>query len=169
MIRNSRLPSIADTAVLSRRRMFRLGAAALAASAGVAMVDDDVEAASRGARIARAAMRRRGKGYSYLGTGPQKYGCSGLVYVSVLEGAGKDLSVDLLRQYHSSRPIGRKKVRKGDLVFFKGTQGKMKGPTHVGIALSRTKMVHAANRKSGVTVDSISSYRKYFLGFRRVR
>jgi len=169
MIRNSRLPAITPDASLSRRHMFRLGAAAVAASVGVAALPEAADAASRGARIASAAMRRRGKGYSYLGTGPQKYGCSGLVYVAVLEGAGKDLSVDLLRQYHSSRPIGRKKVQKGDLVFFKGTQGKMKGPTHVGIAISRTKMVHAANRQSGVTVDSISSYRKHFLGVRRVR
>lgn len=169
MIRRPQLPSIAANPTLSRRHVFRLGAAAAAATVGGGMVSDDAEAAARGARIARAALKRRGKGYSYLGTGPQKYGCSGLVYVSVLEGAGRDLSVDLLRQYHSSRPVGRKKVRKGDLVFFKGTQGKMKGPTHVGIAISRTKMVHAANRKSGVTVDSISTYRKYFLGVRRVR
>lgn len=169
MIRNSKLQAIIASPALSRRRMFRMGAASVAASVGLATLPDDADAAARGARIAQAAMKRRGKGYSYLGTGPQKFGCSGLVYVSVLEGAGKDLSVDLVRQYHSSRPIGRKKVRKGDLVFFKGTQGKMKGPTHVGIAISRTKMVHSANRRSGVTVDSISTYRKHFLGVRRVR
>lgn len=168
MIRTPKLTSIAANATLSRRHVLRLGAATAAAVTGTAMVTDDAEAA-RGTRIARAALRRRGKGYSYLGTGPQRYGCSGLVYVAVLEGAGKDLSVDLVRQYHSSRPVRRKRIRKGDLVFFKGTQGRMKGPTHVGIAISRTKMVHAANRKSGVTVDSISTYRKHFLGVRRVR
>jgi cell wall-associated NlpC family hydrolase len=157
-------------AALSRRMTRRRVVGALAASIGAVGLAQQPEdaAASRGPRIAHAAMKRRGKGYSYLGTGPQRYGCSGLVYVAVKEATGQDLTVDLVTQWHTGRHIRRKGIRKGDLVFFKGTQGKMKGPTHVGIAISPTRMVHAANRKEGVTVDKIATYNRYYLGARRV-
>jgi cell wall-associated NlpC family hydrolase len=151
---------------LSRRQL--LGAAAALVTTGASQVPDEAAAIARGREIAHAAMKRRGKGYSYLGTGPQRYGCSGLVYVAVLEAVDLNLTVDLVTQYHSGRRISRKRIQKGDLVFFKGTQGKMKGPTHVGIAISPRKMVHAANRKEGVTVDKIATYNKYYLGARRV-
>ena len=150
----------------SRRRIVGALAASVMA-AGLSQQPEDA-AAARGRQIAHAAMKRRGKGYSYLGTGPQRYGCSGLVFVAVKEATGRDLTVDLVTQWHTGRHIRRNGIQKGDLVFFRGTQGKMKGPTHVGVAISPTRMVHAANRKDGVTVDKIATYKRYYLGARRV-
>lgn len=152
----------------SRRRVLGSVAATLLAASDTVRRAPEAAAADRGHRIVTAAMKHRGKGYSYLGTGPRRFGCSGLVYVAVLEAANVDLTVDLVTQWRSGRPIGRKRIRKGDLVFFKGTQGAMKGPTHVGIAIDPTRMIHAANRKQGVRIDKIATYKRHYLGARRI-
>lgn len=71
-------------------------------------------------------------------------------------------------QYKESDHVKKKKLRQGDLVFFK-TRGAKKGITHVGVYLCNNKFVHAAT-SSGVMISDLDEeyYSKRFAGGGRV-
>jgi cell wall-associated NlpC family hydrolase len=73
--------------------------------------------------------------------------CSGLVQ-AVYASLGVDLPRTALEQSVEGRPISRRSVRTGDLVFFG------RPPSHVGIAISGSEIVHASASR-GVVIDSI--------------
>jgi murein DD-endopeptidase / murein LD-carboxypeptidase len=66
-------------------------------------------------------------------------------------------------QYHKAKPVKRKDLEEGDLVFFR-IDNKKKA-SHVGIYLGNNKFVHASTSK-GVRIDDLESeyYKKYFVG-----
>lgn len=69
--------------------------------------------------------------------------------------------------YSVGRPVNRKSLREGDLVFFANTAGK--GITHVGIYLSGAQFIHSSTTR-GVIVSSLgdSYYARHYAGARRV-
>lgn len=73
--------------------------------------------------------------------------CSGLVQ-AVFGSLGVSLPRTVAEQFTQGRPTSRRSVRTGDLVFFG------RPPDHVGIAISRTEVVHASASR-GVVIDSI--------------
>lgn len=103
--------------------------------------------------------RYKDGGYSLSGVD-----CSGLVG-SVFAPLGVDLPRTAREQFAEGIPVGRRDVRTGDLVFF----GTGRVPTHVGIAVSNTEMIHASSSR-GVILESVDSFAEGLdlLGIRRV-
>ncbi len=83
--------------------------------------------------------------------------CSGFVTLVYREIYGKQLartSADMLK--HDCKKVSRRKLKEGDLVFFKtGRGGKRGKPDHVGIYLKNGRFIHASSSK-GVIVSSLS-------------
>ena len=105
------------------------------------------------------AKARLGLGYSYGGEGPRSYDCSGFTkaaYASI----GIRLPHSASSQYNYGKPVARKDLQPGDLVFFYG------GPGHVGIYVGGGMIIDARNERVGVVYTPIS-YMPY-VGARRL-
>lgn len=82
--------------------------------------------------ILEEARRHLGKPYRYGAKGPKAFDCAGFVRY-VYHQFGFSLPGGALPQYHRGRRIkDRKKLQKGDLVFFLGREGRG-GVGHTGI------------------------------------
>jgi cell wall-associated NlpC family hydrolase len=88
------------------------------------------------------AEAQMGKPYAWGGTGPDAYDCSGLVYEAYLS-AGVTIPRTSEAQWSGLRHIRAGHQRPGDLVFFPGADGTWNAPGHVGLVLSRHRMVEA--------------------------
>lgn len=112
------------------------------------------------------ALRLRGSRYRYGGTSRGGFDCSGFTRY-VYARLGIALPHSSAAQFQCGRPVSRRELRPGDLVFF-GRGGRYVG--HVGIYIGNNRFVHAANPSRGVTVDSLSGhYGRKYRGARRIR
>jgi cell wall-associated NlpC family hydrolase len=119
-----------------------------------------------GAGAARYALEMVGIPYRYGGKTPKGgLDCSGLVLYSYAL-AGKQLPVNLGGQRAASRPVPRKQMRPGDLLFFDLAE---EGRPHVGLYIGGGNFVHAPSRGKLVTTASLSNpyWRRHFSGARR--
>ena len=102
--------------------------------------------ADAGAAALAAAETRIGAPYRYGGSGPDAFDCSGLVAYAYGR-AGVDLPRTAAQQFAIARPVPRRDLRPGDLVFFRLTG---RDVSHVGIYAGEGRFVHAP--QSGGTV-----------------
>ncbi|MGH8642137.1 MAG: C40 family peptidase [Burkholderiales bacterium] len=118
-----------------------------------------------GADAARHALEMVGTPYRYGGKTPKGFDCSGLVVYSYSL-AGKQLPVNVGGQRAASRPVPRKQLRPGDLVFFDLAD---EGRSHVGLYVGGGKFVHAPSRGKVVSTAKLSNpyWRRHFAGARR--
>lgn len=118
-----------------------------------------------GAGAARYALEMVGIPYRYGGKTPKGLDCSGLVLYSYAL-AGKQLPVNLRGQRAASRPVPRKQMRPGDLLFFNLAD---EGRSHVGLYIGGGKFVHAPSRGKLVSTATLSNpyWRRHFSGARR--
>jgi cell wall-associated NlpC family hydrolase len=143
------------------------------ASAVPAQTDPDAEVSAEpqqadpdvGADAARYALEMVGTPYRYGGKTPKGFDCSGLVLYSYAL-AGKQLPVNVGGQRAASRPVPRKQIRPGDLLFFDLTD---EDRTHVGLYVGGGKFVHAPSRGKRVSTAALSNpyWRRHFAGARR--
>jgi len=105
-------------------------------------------------------------GYRYVAAaaGPSSFDCSGLTMTAWRQ-AGVSLPHYSRSQYAVTRRIPLSQAQPGDLVFYFG-----RGTHHVGLYIGNGKMVHAANPRSGVRIDSVLGpwYAQRFSGIGRV-
>lgn len=111
--------------------------------------------------------------HNWLGT-PYKYGgktasgidCSGFskkiytaVYNKELQGGSRDI-------YKTVKPVSKKHLEEGDLLFFKIRKGQI---SHVGVYLGAGKFAHATT-SAGVIISDLAEdyYKKYFFKAGRV-
>lgn len=94
-----------------------------------------------------------GTKYKYGGDSRQGVDCSGFTQAFMLSYYDKNIPRNSEEQYQQSKHIKKKKLRQGDLVFFK-TKGKKGGITHVGVYLCNNKFVHAST-SSGVMISDL--------------
>ena len=142
-------------------------------SAAPAQTDPDADASAEpqradpdvGAGAARYALEMVGTPYRFGGKTPRGFDCSGLVLYSYAL-AGKQLPVNLGGQRAASRPVPRKQIRPGDLLFFDLTD---EGRSHVGLYVGEGTFVHAPSRGKVVSTASLSHpyWRRHFAGARR--
>ena len=120
------------------------------------------EGAGPGPAALRVAETRIGSPYRYGGAGPDTFDCSGLVsyaYSSV----GIRLPRTAAQQYAAVRPVSRKDLEPGDLVFFR-VDGKNVG--HVGIYAGDGRFVDAPQTGGRVRVASLDDpwYQERYIG-----
>jgi cell wall-associated NlpC family hydrolase len=108
--------------------------------------------------VLRVAEHQRGKPYSYGGSGPRAFDCSGLVMYVFGKAVGRALPHNAAAQYHSVVHIKRSKVEPGDLVF----QESGGVPYHVGIYAGHGKWWHAPHSGTTVRKQRIYHGHKYY-------
>ncbi|HWC35267.1 MAG TPA: C40 family peptidase [Mycobacteriales bacterium] len=108
--------------------------------------------------VLREASRQRGKPYSYGGSGPRVFDCSGLVRYVFGHAVDRWLPHNAAAQYHSVMHIKRRDLQPGDLVF----QESGGYPYHVGIYAGHGKWWHAPHTGTVVQKQRIYHGRKYY-------
>src|SRR5699024_9160773 len=119
--------------------------------------------AANGGSIVSIAHSLTGTPYSYSGTTPAAFDCSG--YTSyVFRQAGRSLPRTAAGQYSATTRISQSQAQPGDLVFF--SQGG--GIDHVGIYLGGGSFI-GSQTSTGVAVSTINSgyWSNYVAGFGR--
>ena len=121
--------------------------------------------ASAGDKAADTALTMIGRPYKFKGDMPAGFDCSGLVRYSYLT-AGVDVPHGTRALRNSTRSIGLRNARKGDLLFFV-QEGKKY--SHVGIYVGDDQFVHAPSTGGFVRRDSITDayWKKHYLDTRR--
>jgi len=117
-------------------------------------------------RATQVALSMVGKPYRYGGNSPQRgFDCSGLIQYSYAR-AGVRLPHGTTHLRRTSRPISKRNLRRGDLVFF-DQEGK--SSSHVAIYIGGNRFVHAPSSGKHVHVADFSKYwNKYFNEARRL-
>ena len=121
-----------------------------------------------GASVAATAQQYLGCSYSYGGSGPSSFDCSGLtMYVYSLYGVS--LPHGATGQYNYGTEVSKSELQPGDLVFFYSTDYAYKYG-HVGIYIGDGNFVHASTYGVGVITSSLDggSYPKRYSGARRI-
>jgi cell wall-associated NlpC family hydrolase len=122
-----------------------------------------------GSGMANQALSYRGRPYISGAANPSRgFDCSGLVYY-LLRQRGYNPPRTAAGLSHFGKPVAKKDLKPGDIVFFANTY--KRGVSHVGIYIGNNNFVHAANHRSGVKTDSLSSsyYSRKYYGARRVK
>lgn len=111
----------------------------------------------------------KGGKYVWGGTTPEGFDCSG--YVQYLY---KKHHINLPRtawaQSKKGLLVDKENLQKGDLLFFLTDKKRGIPITHVGIYIGNGKFIHAASKKKGIIISSIThgSYAKCFVSAKRV-
>jgi len=88
------------------------------------------------------ALSQLGKPYSWGGTGPDSFDCSGLVMMAY-QAAGVELPRTSQDQWAQGTRIPDGQEKAGDLVFFAGGDGTPDAPGHVGLVTGKNQMIEA--------------------------
>ncbi len=114
-------------------------------------------------RILATAMDLLGTPYRYGGTSPREgFDCSGLVQYTHRR-AGIEVPRTTRAQYNASRPVSRRQLRPGDLVFFRVDGRRI---SHVGIYLGDGRFIHAPSSGKKVSIARLDDpwWRKRYSG-----
>lgn len=113
-----------------------------------------------GERAAVIAVRQVGVPYRYGGDGRDGFDCSGLVQFAYAR-AGVSVPRTTAALWKALRPVGKRELEVGDVLFF-NVAGKM---SHVGMYVGRRRFVHAPSSGREVTIADLDSdyYRRAFL------
>jgi len=117
----------------------------------------------RAAKVARQQVKARkavavakkqiGDPYRYGGTGPGSFDCSGLVQFAWNKAGVKIPRVTNSQFSRIRTKISFKKVRPGDLMFFRGLG-------HVGMYVGKGKMIHSPRTGERVRIEKLGGWRK---------
>lgn len=122
-------------------------------------------ASSSGAAVVAKVKSYIGYKYVYGGSSPSTgFDCSGFTSY-IYKQFGVSLNRTAAGQYSNGTAVSRANLQPGDLVMF----GKS-GINHVGIYIGGGMIVHAENKTTGVTTDTINSgyYNNNYVGARRI-
>ncbi len=127
--------------------------------------------------IVMESTKHLGKKYQYAGKGPNRFDCSGFTGY-VFRQFGYELAAASASQYLQGDKVSVEDAKKGDLIFFKGSNAKSKGVGHVGIICEANpdgknttlRFIHASI-SNGITIDNYPEteyYRIRFIGIKRI-
>jgi cell wall-associated NlpC family hydrolase len=132
--------------------------------------NDSKKPDARAEKVIQTAKSYIGTPYKYGGTSRAGMDCSGLV-VTAFKSAGIELPRTSKEQSQRGKPIEKKDVMPGDLVFF--SRSFNKEVSHAGIVVEaspgQAKFIHASSSK-GVRIDDLYGeyWSKLFLLARRI-
>lgn len=109
-----------------------------------------------GQNIVDNAMKYVGSPYSWGGSSPSGFDCSGFVGYIYKNFAGIELNRTASDMSNQGTTVSKDNVRPGDLMFFY-TGGSSSSINHVGIYMGGGKMIHASSSKNQVITTSIDS------------
>ena len=119
-------------------------------------------------KIKTLAYSKRKCQYKWGATGPKKFDCSGFVYW-VYENSDVDVKKEVpdtnsagqyaaLKKYMIGKSVkSLNKAKTGDIIFFK-RGGRV---SHVGIYYGNGKMIHAANPRKDICIESVKDYNSW--------
>lgn len=116
--------------------------------------------------IVLAARSRLGARYHWGASGNGRYDCSGLT-LAIFKKFGLDLPHSAAEQFREGKPVAKKALQPGDLVFFTTYKP---GASHVGIYIGNGQFIHASTTNDRVKISSLSEsyYRRRYIGARRL-
>ncbi|MEV0587484.1 bifunctional lytic transglycosylase/C40 family peptidase [Nonomuraea sp. NPDC050310] len=118
-------------------------------------------------RILDYALAQRGKPYLWGGTGPDAYDCSGIIYMAY-QSVGLSIPRTTFGQWPFGVRVSPGEEQAGDLVFFNAGPGTgPDNPGHVGLVVSKGKMVEARCRLCGPIKVTTYDDRTSLMGFTR--
>lgn len=135
----------------SRLPQVTTAASVLAAGGVLSIVTAQPAAAARGDRVVAYAAQEKGSPYQWGAEGPNRFDCSGLVQF-VYKRLGVELPRTAALQAKALRPVARKDLRKGDIIFFPDKRGHV---YHNGIYAGSGRMWHAPQTGKTVTLRAI--------------
>ncbi len=136
-----------------KAQLAQLSAAEQSRLDGTMDLDFEPTASGRAQKAINFAMAQLGEPYSWGGTGPGSWDCSGLVMKS-WAAAGISLPRVVGPQYGATRHISRSQLQPGDLVFY----GDM---SHDGMYLGKGRVIHAPRPGRSVEITGLSGYSKF--------
>jgi cell wall-associated NlpC family hydrolase len=101
------------------------------------------------------AKRQKGDRYRYGAAGPDAFDCSGLVYFATHRAGFDRVPRTSSQQARYMDRIKRKKMRRGDFVFFTGRSGVYHVGFYAGRRDGRRVIVHAPSTGSRVRTEAI--------------
>ena len=119
--------------------------------------------------IVNNAKKHLGENYVWGGTKPNAFDCSG--YMKYLyEEEGIEIPRTAYQQSKVGEPVDRDELEKGDLLFFLTDKKRNIPITHVGLYLGDDKFIHAASKKKGIIISSLSKskYNKIYVKAKRI-
>jgi lipoprotein Spr len=101
-----------------------------------------------------------GTPYCYSGKNAKGIDCSGFVNMIYRNVYGVLLGGNSVDMFNSVKHLSRKKLKEGDLVFFKIKHHRI---SHVGLYLGENKFAHSSS-SNGVSISDLNDpyYKKYF-------
>ena len=127
-------------------------------------------ASTKGSEIVAYAKKYLGVRYSYGGSSPKGFDCSGYT-MYVMKQFGISLPHTATGQLGRGTSVAKSALQPGDLVFFcDSSRSNGKAASHVGIYIGNNQFIHASSGSAQVRIDSLSKayYAKYYVGARRV-
>lgn len=118
--------------------------------------------------VIKTARQLLGIPYRYGGSTPKSgFDCSGLVYYSYRQ-AGLNIPRTSKQQYRQARPVSRRHLQPGDLIFFRSKYGGF--VSHVGIYLGKDEFIHAPSGGKKVSINRLDApyWKKHFYSAGRI-
>lgn len=127
-------------------------------------VNSSLSTVALGEAIAKYATQFQGVPYSWGGTSPKGFDCSGLVQFTFSR-FGIQLPRTSYSQFEQGRPVPVGNLLPGDLIF-SNTNGP--GASHVGIYIGNGQFIQAGGRSVSIQNVNSSYWRLHFVGARRI-
>ncbi|CAI2559212.1 hypothetical protein AKUH3B110M_01860 [Apilactobacillus kunkeei] len=113
--------------------------------------------------VYRVAKTKLGARYVYGSEGSRTFDCSGFTKYIYSHSLGVNLPRTAQQQYHYSKKVSKKHLKKGDLVFIGSSKNSI---YHVGMYIGGGKMIDAQNR--GVIRENIHAPWWHVVAYGRV-